>query len=136
MTRKTGKAMRSKNPRATTDADRIMGERIRTARLKEGISQQALGAQIGVSFQQVQKYEKGMNRVGGSRFTQLAQALNVPIEYFFSNVHVKRSNEAAAIDGFMATRQGIQIMEAMKKLSESQQQAVINLARSLARGGS
>ncbi len=58
--------------------DRIIGQNIRANRLARGLSQGELGDQIGVTFQQVQKYETGTNRVGGSRLIQIAKALNVP----------------------------------------------------------
>ena len=63
-----------------------VGQKIRDARNAQGLSQEALGAKLGVSFQQVQKYEKGTNRVGSSRLWMISQALKVKIEYFFSDL--------------------------------------------------
>jgi transcriptional regulator with XRE-family HTH domain len=60
-----------------------VGQRIRIQRLAAGISQSELAERIGVTFQQVQKYEKGMNRVGAGRLTKIARVLNVPIGSFF-----------------------------------------------------
>lgn len=125
-------AKKANHTRSTTDNDKMLGEKIRQARLKEGMSQQQLGKALGVTFQQIQKYEKGMNRVSGARWMTMAQALNVPMSYFFEDSAVKRSANSLKIDKFMSTRQGIQIIEAMIPLSPKQQQIVIDLARSLA----
>lgn len=66
--------------------DVYVGRRVREARVAKGMSQTDLGDQLSVSFQQVQKYEKGTNRIGASRLLQTAQALNVPVEYFFDGI--------------------------------------------------
>ena len=70
----------------TTDADRVIGSRIAALRTAQGLSQTALGHAIGVSFQQVQKYEKGRNRVGASRLQMIADHFKVPVEIFFASV--------------------------------------------------
>ncbi len=64
--------------------DVMVGKRVRVRRLQVGISQTALGDKLGVTFQQIQKYERGANRVSCSRLYEIADALNVPITYFFS----------------------------------------------------
>ena len=61
-----------------------VGHRIRIERLSRGLSQTALANQLGVTFQQVQKYEKGVNRVGAGRLTRIAEVLGVPVATFFS----------------------------------------------------
>lgn len=66
--------------------DQRIGQNIRSARLAAGASQEKLAAEIGVTFQQVQKYEKGVNRVAASRLYQIAQALGAPIESFFAGM--------------------------------------------------
>lgn len=66
--------------------DVYVGRRVREARVAKGMSQTDLGDQLGVSFQQVQKYEKGTNRIGASRLLQTAVALSVPVEYFFDGL--------------------------------------------------
>src|SRR5204863_8557962 len=60
-----------------------VGQRIKIQRLAAGLSQTELGENIGVTFQQVQKYEKGANRVGAGRLTQIARVLNIPVNAFF-----------------------------------------------------
>ena len=63
-----------------------VGNRVRLRRTLLGMSQQKLGEAIGLTFQQVQKYEKGANRIGSSRLFQLAQVLDVPVSYFFDDM--------------------------------------------------
>jgi len=65
-----------------------VGHRIRIERLARGLSQTALANQLGVTFQQVQKYEKGVNRVGAGRLTKIAEVLGVPVGSFFSGKEV------------------------------------------------
>jgi transcriptional regulator with XRE-family HTH domain len=71
------------SPRGPSDYDQRIGERIRTRRKEVSLSQTALGEILGVSFQQVQKYEGGRNRIAASRIPALADALMVPLAYFF-----------------------------------------------------
>jgi len=72
-------------PKLATAADRAIGSRIAALRAAQGLSQTTLGHAIGVSFQQVQKYEKGRNRVGASRLQMIADLLKVPVETFFTD---------------------------------------------------
>jgi len=72
-----------KSPRRSDARDNDVGRRVRTQRLAKGLSQTELGESIGVTFQQVQKYEKGTNRIGAGRLSRIAQALEVPVAYFF-----------------------------------------------------
>lgn len=78
-----------------------VGKRLRLRRVLQGMSQQKLAEAVGLTFQQVQKYERGVNRIGASRLFQLAQVLDVPISYFFDDM----SGEAArgALPGFAET---------------------------------
>lgn len=72
------------NPRATDKIDRLIGENVRRIRLDRAMSQTTLGEQIGVTFQQVQKIEKGINRIAASRLYKVSKALETPIEQFFA----------------------------------------------------
>jgi transcriptional regulator with XRE-family HTH domain len=69
--------------RSPLPVDVLVGQNVRICRLQKGLSQGELGRRIGVTFQQVQKYEKGANRVGASRLTQIAEVLGVPIPALF-----------------------------------------------------
>jgi len=71
------------DPRSAGNVDIEMGRRIRLRRVEIGLSQSKLGEKLGVSFQQVQKYEKGVNRVGASRLQQIAEALGVDLTFFY-----------------------------------------------------
>src|ERR1700674_2598606 len=71
------------NPRSAGVADIEMGRRIRLRRRETGISQTELAGHLGLSFQQVQKYEKGINRVGAARLQQIAEMLGVDISFFY-----------------------------------------------------
>ena len=71
------------NQRSATSIDGHVGSRLRLRRLEVGMSQEKLAEALGVTFQQVQKYERGVNRIGASRLHQIAQALQVPISFFF-----------------------------------------------------
>jgi transcriptional regulator with XRE-family HTH domain len=66
-----------------TQTDVLVGSRVRVRRLELGLSQTALANELGVTFQQVQKYEKGTNRIGASRLHAMSRVLGVPVTYFF-----------------------------------------------------
>jgi transcriptional regulator with XRE-family HTH domain len=74
-----------KNPRSSGKHDAELGRRLRLRRVEMKISQSELADKLGVSFQQVQKYEKGVNRVGAARLQQVATALDVPVTFFFDD---------------------------------------------------
>ncbi|MHA1152775.1 MAG: helix-turn-helix domain-containing protein [Alphaproteobacteria bacterium] len=71
---------------ACDEIDIEIGKRLRQARVAAGLSQTEIGVQLGISFQQVQKYEKGRNRIGGGRLYKIARILGVKITYFFDGV--------------------------------------------------
>ena len=66
--------------------DSHVGSRVRLRRTLLGMSQEKLGQAVGITFQQIQKYERGLNRIGSSRLYQFAQVLDVPVAYFFENL--------------------------------------------------
>lgn len=80
----TRKGAKQKSKRSTVKADEILGTKIRLRRVEQKLSQEKLGDALGVSFQQVQKYEKGVNRVGASRLIQIAKVLDVPVSFFYN----------------------------------------------------
>ena len=79
-------------PKKPDPVDVEVGQRIRIQRLQSGLSQTSLADQLGVTFQQVQKYEKGVNRVGAGRLTKIAKVLGVPVGSFFG------AHDAGALD--------------------------------------
>lgn len=80
---KASKKSKLHQQRSSTPADGELGQRIRLRRVELKMSQAELGEKLGVSFQQIQKYEKGTNRVGASRLSVIAAALNVPVQFFY-----------------------------------------------------
>jgi transcriptional regulator with XRE-family HTH domain len=101
--------------------DSQVGARMRARRLVLGISQDDLGKAVGVSFQQIQKYEKGANRIGASRLQKLSQALQVPISYFFEGLGDGTSDgEEDNIIGFLATSQGLALAKGFMRIKNPQ----------------
>lgn len=88
--------------RAVTAVDKRLGERVRARRLAIGMSQEELAAALGVTFQQVQKYEKGANRIAASRLVDIAAALDLPIADFFDGLQKPKQRTGAAPAGFDA----------------------------------
>lgn len=88
----------------TNEVDAAVGKRIRLRRMALGLSQEKLADALGLTFQQVQKYEKGANRVGASRLFDLARVLQVPVEFFFEDLpHHQAPPLQPQADGDMAT---------------------------------
>lgn len=81
--KKTKKTLRSENP---DPVDVHVGSRLRMRRNLVGLSQEQLGKSLGLTFQQIQKYERGINRMGSSRLFQIAKTLSVPVAYFFEEI--------------------------------------------------
>jgi len=105
--------------------DKYVGSRIRMQRLLIGMTQQMLGDAIGLTFQQVQKYEKGTNRVGASRLQQISSALRVTPGFFFEGVPNaggdKRANDANPmpnyVTDFLATADGLALIKSFIRIS-------------------
>ncbi|MCF8481927.1 MAG: helix-turn-helix transcriptional regulator [Rhodospirillum sp.] len=79
-------ARSSKGTNRASDADRHVGKRIRERRVMLGLSQQQMADMIGVTYQQAHKYERGINRISAGRLYEIAQVLNVPMNYFFEGL--------------------------------------------------
>ena len=93
MKRSAAKKMKQ---RSAGKPDIELGKRIRLRRVEQKISQAELGDKLGVSFQQVQKYEKGVNRVGAARLQQIATALDVPVTFFYDAATARRAKSKAS----------------------------------------
>ncbi|HEY5964319.1 MAG TPA: helix-turn-helix transcriptional regulator [Xanthobacteraceae bacterium] len=102
--------------------DRYVGARVRMRRLMLGMSQTTLGEALGLTFQQVQKYEKGTNRIGASRLQQISHALQVPISFFFEELPVATKSAAepglspSMLTGFLATSEGLALVDGFIKI--------------------
>ena len=117
-----------------------VGSRIRTRRTMLGFSQDKLAAGLGITFQQVQKYEKGANRVGASRLQHIAAILNVPISYFFAEgngsllASPALAGEVDTITSFLSSQQGLELNRAFVKLDNAKvRHGVVQLIKSIAR---
>lgn len=134
-----------RNARRANLIDTHVGARLRLRRMLLGMSQEKLGESLGLTFQQVQKYEKGVNRVGASRLFDLAQVLGVPVQYFYDELDPgsvdsnnmargfgERSTDTYVVD-FLGTREGLELNRAFTKVSDPKvRRAIIDLVRSLA----
>ncbi len=128
-------------PRSANPVDVHVGSRIRMRRQILKMSQEKLGDQLGVTFQQVQKYERGANRVGASRLWRLSQVLEVSIAFFFEGL----TNEIEAgefADGdqmpivydFINSSDGVALAKAVSQIkSKAVRRQILELARSLAK---
>jgi transcriptional regulator with XRE-family HTH domain len=110
----------------TNPIDRHVGSRLRMRRLASGMSQQSLGKKIGVTFQQVQKYEKGMNRIGASRLQQAANVLAVSVPFFFEGgatggpyMPDGSAPSPTYIDDFASSSDGLKLAKAFTRLARS-----------------
>ncbi len=113
-----------------------VGARLRYRRMLIGKSQEALGEELGLTFQQIQKYEKGQNRIGASRLYYLARALDVPVDFFFEALPPTgfASGEASPLS-FVASQEGMQLNIAFSQIAdESTRRKVLDLVRALASG--
>jgi len=122
------------NPRAPRNADIQIGNKIRLQRVVLGMSQERLAKEIGVTFQQVQKYEKGINRVSPARLQDIARALNMPVAHFFDDETAGKSrSESREITGFIATTEGIALNRAFARVRDKSLRAsIVSLTEALA----
>jgi transcriptional regulator with XRE-family HTH domain len=126
---------------APDPVDISVGGRLRQRRTLLGMSQEKLGRAVGLTFQQIQKYERGVNRIGASRLLQLSRALAVPIAYFFEDVpavKTKSSQAAAVISGIagdpFSRRETMELVRAYYAIANPYvRKRVLDLVRALSR---
>lgn len=124
-------------PKQTTDVDRLVGLRITALRKARGLSQTALGTAVGVTFQQVQKYEKGQNRVGAGRLREIARLLEVPVSAFFEEGDGAAAQEQTEVFGFLRAHGAVDLLRAFATIEDDQlRREVLAIVRSAARLGS
>lgn len=114
-----------------------VGGRLRMRRIEIDMSQQVLGEQIGLTFQQIQKYEKGTNRIGASRLQQIAQILEIPVSYFFEGAPGAHEEGEQTVSGgfleFLGTRDGQRLIESFSKISDAQlRRSIVDLVQRMA----
>jgi len=125
--------MNKRSPKAVTEYERAIGVRIREARIAAGITQTELGELIGVSYQQVQKYEAGHNRLSGARIERMVTALNRPVSYFIPNA----TDVRLSIDpgrAFLAMKDGQALATLWPHVPAKARRAVIDLIEELTAG--
>ena len=114
-------ATRTKS-RSINAIDQHVGQRVRAQRLLKGISQQALAGALDLTFQQVQKYERGVNRIGAGRLSQIAAVLGTSIGFFYEGAPrtggPKSEDDArmTRLTGFLATKQGQQLVRSFEAI--------------------
>jgi transcriptional regulator with XRE-family HTH domain len=122
--------------RRADNRDAEVGRRVRSRRLECRLSQTELAERIGVTFQQVQKYEKGVNRIGAGRLQRISEALEVPISFFFGGAPGSakaESGSAESVFGFMQTSGSVRIVKAFHKIkSRKARQLLVEMAEEFA----
>ena len=135
-----GKGSRRPNP-----IDVHVGGRVRFRRMLLGMSQEKLGEKLGLTFQQIQKYEKGINRIGASRLFDLAQVLGVSVQFFYEEAPASADAPRLVAAGFgekpaegsivefLRSRDGLELNKAFVRISDVKaRRAIVDLVRSLA----
>ena len=113
--------------------DAQVGNRVRIRRMLIGMSQEKLGDLLGLTFQQVQKYEKGVNRIGAGRLFEIARILGVPIDFFYDGVASAEGAAAPPVMEFVSSGEGLQLSLAFMKIRDPKvRKRVLDLVKSLA----
>jgi transcriptional regulator with XRE-family HTH domain len=133
-------AKKSPNP-----IDRHVGSRVRMRRMMLGMSQEKLGQALDLTFQQVQKYEKGANRIGASRLQQISEILQVPVSFFFEGAPhlasdppagLAESASPAYISDFLATADGLTLAKAFMRITQPRiRRRIVDLVEEIAATG-
>jgi transcriptional regulator with XRE-family HTH domain len=131
--------------RRANPIDSHVGGRVRLRRMLMGMSQEKLAERLGLTFQQVQKYEKGVNRIGASRLFELAHVLGVPIQFFYDDLAVAAGQpggtrgfaERPAADtyivDFLNSREGLELNRAFVRIVDPKvRRSILDLVRALA----
>ena len=134
----TSTRMAGKKP---NPVDTHVGSRVRLRRMLLGMSQERLGESMGLTFQQVQKYEKGVNRIGASRLFQISKILDVPVQFFFEEAPhadgapargMAEADSETFILEFLNSREGLELNRAFVKIANSKvRKSVVDLVRAL-----
>jgi transcriptional regulator with XRE-family HTH domain len=117
--------------------DRRVGFRIRAQRRLRGVSQAALAKQLGITFQQVQKYERGANRVSASTLYDIATALSLPVSDFFAGLPMAAEDDALRrrLERLFETADGERMADLFPRIAEARhRRAIVNLVRAVVEG--
>lgn len=111
-----------------------VGKRIRHRRWMNGTTQQQLAEQVGIKFQQIQKYETGMNRVSASRLWDIANVLGVPVSFFFEGLDAQSIDDATKTDmpgDILTDKEALDLLRSYYAIPENQRRRLFDLARVL-----
>src|SRR5579872_1583111 len=122
----------------TNPVDAQVGSRVRLRRMLIGMSQERLGELLGLTFQQVQKYERGINRIGAGRLFEVAEILGVPISFFYEGVDPAGAAgengdaQSSAVMDFLSSNEGIQLSTAYMSIKDVKvRRRILDLVRSI-----
>ncbi|MFO1150146.1 MAG: helix-turn-helix domain-containing protein [Alsobacter sp.] len=128
--------------KAPNPIDKHVGSRVRMRRVLIGMSQERLGDALGLTFQQVQKYEKGTNRIGASRLQQISRILGMPVEFFFDGAPAGDQEPASGfaevadtpyVADFLSTNEGVQLNRAFLRIKDAKmRRRVVDLVNAIA----
>jgi len=130
--------------KAPNPIDKHVGSRVRMRRMMLAMSQEKLGDALGLTFQQVQKYEKGTNRIGASRLQQISHILQVPVAFFFEGAPslspqpdgMKEAPSPAYVSDFLATSEGLALTKAFTRIKEPKlRRRIVDLVEEIAEEG-
>lgn len=109
-----------------------VGKRVRHRRWMLGVTQQQLAERVGIKFQQIQKYETGMNRISASRLWDIADALDVPISFFFEGLDGEGAATQSSLPGdLMSDKEALELVRSYYAIPETQRKRLFELARVL-----
>lgn len=111
-----------------------VGKRVRHRRWMVGMTQQQLAEQVGIKFQQIQKYETGMNRVSASRLWDIAETLSVPVSFFFEGIETEtsgKSDERHVPGDILADKEALELVRSYYAIPEPQRRRLFELAKVL-----
>jgi transcriptional regulator with XRE-family HTH domain len=130
------------NKKQPNPIDIHVGSRVRLRRMMLGMSQEKLGEHLGITFQQIQKYEKGTNRIGASRLQHIASTLQVPVAFFFEDAPgtpgdppggLNEARPAQYVVNFLSSSEGIQLNKAFVRIKDVKlRRRIIDLVRTVA----
>jgi transcriptional regulator with XRE-family HTH domain len=108
-----------------------VGDKLRQRRWMTGMTQQQLGNAVGTKFQQIQKYENGTNRVSASRLWDIAQAMDVPISFFFEGIGGEVVDTGESKAGVLSDKEAVNLVRVYSAIPKEQRRKLLDLARLL-----
>jgi transcriptional regulator with XRE-family HTH domain len=126
--------------KAPNPVDKYVGSRVRMRRIMLGMSQEKLGEALGLTFQQIQKYEKGTNRVGASRIQQISEILQIPVSFLFEGGPSTTAGAAGVgdeisptyVSDFLATSEGLALTRAFMRIADAKlRRSIVDLVEKI-----